>query len=145
MTRNRSYDRRTVLTSAVAVVAGLAGCGGSSDDDYQEGSGDGGGDDADTEEEGGGLELLEDELVVEETDYGSKEVYIRGVVKNNSDSIQDYVQVKARIYNADGQQLDSYMDNTTDLAGGAEWPFEIMVMEDPEEVDDYDISVSDSP
>ena len=132
--RRRQY---IALLGAVAV----AGCGGAGtdDDDYEDGGGTGNGNDDED-----ALELIEHELVVEDDDF-LEEVSIEGVVANNSDEQVDYVEVRARIYDEDDRQLDQYFTNTSDLGAGREWAFEIMVLEDAEDVADYDIAVSDSP
>ena len=88
-------------------------------------------------EQHAGLELLEHEVVEEEFSTS-----IEGVVANNSGERKDYVEVRARTYNADGQQLNSLMTNTTDLDDGVEWAFTIHVIE-TEDFDSYDIQVND--
>lgn len=166
-------ERREFLigaSTATLTSTLLAGCTGSSDDgeenDYEGSDGDdGGSEDGSSSEnesagEGGdvenevnpedvepgedlieynGLEILSHEFV--EDDYSAA---IEGAVANNSGDRQNYLEVSARVYNADGQQLDTYFTNTTDLDDGVEWAFEVMVL-DYEEVEDYDIRVSDSP
>lgn len=88
--------------------------------------------------ENAGLKILEHEYT--EDDYSG---YIEGIVENTTDETKSYVQVQARGYDADGNQLDSYIDNTTDLQGGGTWKFEVMVI-DHEEIEEYDIAVTDS-
>jgi hypothetical protein len=51
---------------------------------------------------------------------------------------------RARTYNADGQQLNNHLANTTDLDAGAEWAFSAHVTS-ADDGEDYDIQVSDSP
>ena len=91
----------------------------------------------------GDLEILEHELVIEEDEF-SDDIEVEGVIENTGDEQFDYVEVGVRIYNPDGHQLDRYMTNTQDLDGDQTWAFEIMVLEDAEDVDDYDIGVSGS-
>ena len=89
------------------------------------------------------LVIQEHELVIEEDDI-IEEVYVEGVVENTGDEPYDYVEVGARVYNEEGQQMDRYLTNTTDLDGGSAWAFEINILEDFEDIDDYDIGVSGS-
>lgn len=145
-------NRRTYLqtTAGVATLA-FAGCGDTgSDDDYQSGNG---GDATDTESGGGdtptatttaeateAIELLDHELVTEETDYGTTDVLVRGTLQNVSDEMVNYVEVNVRVLNDDGQQLGTYMTNTTDLAAGREWPFEVDLYDrEPGEIAEYEI------
>ncbi|MFU8869259.1 FxLYD domain-containing protein [Natronococcus sp.] len=91
----------------------------------------------------GDLEILEHELVIEEGEFGD-DITVEGVIENTGDEQFDYVEVGVRIYDPDGHQLDRYMTNTQDLDGDQTWAFDIMVLEDAEDVDDYDIGVSGS-
>lgn len=145
MTDRSKYDRRAFLTLTGAVVVGLAGCTGD-DQEFEEGNGDD--DDTDTatttEEETGELVLVEHDLVIEDEGEITEQVYIEGVVRNETGERVDYVEVEARLYNDDGQQINTAFTNTTDLDPGVEWAFEILVLEDAADVDSYDIAVSDS-
>lgn len=89
--------------------------------------------------ENAGLVIQEDKLV-EEDEFNT---YIEGIVENTTDEAKDYVEVQARVYDADGNQLDSYIDNTNNLQAGGTWAFEVMVL-DPEEMEEYDIAVTDT-
>ena len=84
-------------------------------------------------------------LVINEHEYTEDEFsgYVEGIVENTTDSVKDYVQVQVRAYDADGNQLDSYLDNTTDLQAGGTWAFEVMII-DYEDMEEYDIGVTDS-
>lgn len=47
---------------------------------------------------------------------------------------------------SDGAQLESGMDNTTELTGGREWKFDAAFLGDEASaVEDYEISTSTSP
>lgn len=145
-------ERRRFLAVAGATVGSmaLAGCGtddGADDSSSGDTGGDGGnGDDSSsgTTTDGGGggggkLEILEDEYYEEDFSAG-----VRGTVKNNSDSEISYVGVQAEFLDAEGTRVGEGLDNTTDLAGGQEWAFDAMATSDPEEIDSYNIEVSDS-
>ena len=84
------------------------------------------------------LELRDHELVVKD-DY--RGVVIEGIVANTSEERVEYVEVRARIYNTGGNQLDRYLDSTNDLAAGSTWSFDIIVLENPGDVGSYDIAV----
>lgn len=135
-------DRRKFMLSGGAVLTTtIAGCsGGSSDDDYESGSGDDGGNGDDGDEEL--AEITEHSFHEEQGDY-SDDVWVEGTVVNNDDDLLDYVEVSVRAFNEDGQQIDSFMTNTSDLAGGAEWPFEVEMgyAVDYGEVDEYEIAL----
>lgn len=140
-------QRRTLLALAgVSIPTALAGCTTSEDPEYETGTGDsddsdgdGGGDESPSDDD---ITIAEHDLVVEDDDY-VEEVTIEGIVENNSDEMVRYVEVTARVYDADGNQLDSYIDNTSDLDAGRSWSFEIMLLEESDEIDDYDIAVED--
>ncbi|SEH12919.1 hypothetical protein SAMN04487967_1028 [Natronorubrum sediminis] len=156
--------RKVIAMGGVGIGAALAGCTGSADDD--DGEYQGGGDDDDDNgneneddlpdeeevedrDEGedylefGDLSITEHDLVVEEDEF-LDEVYVEGVVENGDDDMFDYVEVSVRVYDADGHQLDRYMTNTQDLDPDQTWAFEVTIMEDAEDVDDFDIAVSGS-
>lgn len=88
---------------------------------------------------GGGLEITEHELTTD--DFSS---YIEGVVVNNTGSEQSYVELEAEVYNSDGQKIGTPFTNTQNLADGGEWAFELMLTSDSEEIDEYELSVTDS-
>lgn len=156
-------QRRTFLTGAsIAATTMLAGCTGggggassagdnnssgtSSEGDSSSSVGSGGsngsGNGSESESEsssGGGLEITEHELTTD--DFSS---YIEGVVVNNTGSEQSYVELEATVYNADEQQIGTPFTNTQNLADGGEWAFELMLTSDSEEIDDYELSVTDS-
>ena len=94
-----------------------------------------------------GEDVLENQgLVIEEHEYSEDEFSgsVEGIVENTTDEQKDYVEVRVRAYDADGNQLDNYLDNTTDLQAGGTWAFEVMIL-DYEDMEEYDIQVSDSP
>ena len=109
-------------------------------------SADGGEETQDITQRGAGEDVLENAgLVIQEHDYVEDDYsgYVEGIVENTTGETKSYVQVQVRGYDADGNQLDSYLDNTTDLQGGGTWKFEVPVF-DHEEIEEYDIAVTDS-
>ena len=87
------------------------------------------------------LALRDHELVVKD-DY--RGVVIEGTVENTGEERIEYVEVRARVYNTDGDQLGRYLDSTSDLAAGSTWSFDVIVLEDPGDVGSYDIAVAGS-
>jgi len=96
-------------------------------------------DDGPSEED---IELLEHDYVVDEGEF-TTDVYVEGRVANNADTMADYVEVTVRVYDSSGAQLESYIDNTSDLAANTDWVFEVNIFEDPDDIDDYDVAVED--
>lgn len=88
-----------------------------------------------------GLELLEHDFYAAEFEAG-----VEGVVVNETGGQLDYVEVTVVFYNAEGQRIDDSIANTTDLPDGEEWLFDVpLIGSEPEDVDDYDVAVADSP
>ena len=56
--------------------------------------------------------------------------YIVGTVKNNSSREYSYVQVEINLYDDEGNQVGSTMDNTNNLEPGGTWKFKAIVLED---------------
>jgi len=61
-------------------------------------------------------------------DYGTR--YISGIVRNNSDHSYGYVQITVPLYDADGNQVGSALDNINDLNPGGTWKFKAIVLEE---------------
>ncbi|MDQ2052884.1 FxLYD domain-containing protein [Natronolimnohabitans sp. A-GB9] len=140
--------RKFILGSGAVLTTTLAGCSGD-ESDYEEGNGGDNGNDENGGDNGDDAEPTEDdivitehEMIIEEGDF-MDDITVEGVVENNGEEMANYLEVTARVYDEDGNQLDSYIDNTNDLDAGGSWAFEIMVLEDAEDVDDYDIAVED--
>lgn len=119
----------------------------SADDGGDGGSEDGGVDPEEALEEEGvestrdGLEILEHEFYQEDFSAG-----VEGTVRNDTGEELSYVEVGVVFYNADGQRIDDSFTNTEDLGDGEEWVFDVMFLgNDPEQVDDYNIVVTDEP
>jgi len=97
--------------------------------------------DEDVESTRDGLEILEHEFYEDDFSGG-----VEGVVVNNTGEEIGYVEVGVVFYNEDGQRIDDSFTNTTDLGDGEEWVFDVLLIgADPEDVDDYNIAVTDSP
>ncbi len=65
------------------------------------------------------------------TEYSSKRLrgslYVVGAIRNISDRDYSYVQVEVNLYNAQGEQVGSTLDNVLNLAAGTVWRFEALV------------------
>ena len=154
----RSTRRRFLALAGAGVSTALAGCGGRADTAEYEAGGtvdlppkNGSNASAASaaaaraELEGDGyavplddLALRSHELVVED-DY--RGVVIRGTVANTGGERLELAEVRARVYDADGEPLGRYLDSTHDLAAGTTWSFGIIVLEEPSDVGSYDIAV----
>jgi hypothetical protein len=55
--------------------------------------------------------------------------YISGIVRNNSDHRYSYVQINVPLYDAEGNQVGSALDNINDLNPGGTWKFKAIVLE----------------
>lgn len=152
-------DRRHLLQTFGGMVAPIAVAGCSTDDEPDD-SDSGGVDDA-TDTEAGSTDEPADEDTETPTESGSDAVLelvshewyeedysagVQGEVKNVSDETLDYVAVEVAFYDADGAKLEDGLDNTKDLKPDTVWKFDAMYPDtDTEAVDDYEITVSDSP
>lgn len=72
------------------------------------------------------LELIDYDS--ERTRYGT--LYIVGSVKNNSGRSYRYVEVNINLYDDEGNQVGSTIDNVTNLAAGDTWRFRAVALED---------------
>ena len=70
----------------------------------------------------GGLTLVSDKKTTDE--YGT--IYIEGEIKNNSDKTYSYAQVTFNLYDEDGAQLGSAMDNINNLEPNGTWKYKAM-------------------
>lgn len=166
MTRS-APSRRSLLTAlgggAVAVLAGCTGDDGigiEGDPHYENGTVD----DVDGEERSPeavtaaeslaeqevteGVTSLDDltleahEFVLEDDYRGST---VQGVVEYTGDDRVDVAEVRVRVYNDDGDQIGRYLDTTGDLDGGTTWEFQVILLESPTDIADYDITVLGTP
>ncbi|WP_049929246.1 FxLYD domain-containing protein [Halopiger goleimassiliensis] len=88
------------------------------------------------------LSLVDHEFVVESGYLGST---IQGTVQNTgSDRIQ-IAEVRTRIYNESGNLIGRYFASTGDFEGGDAWEFQVVVLESPSDVAEYDITVLGTP
>ncbi|NUC73453.1 hypothetical protein HTZ84_14205 [Haloterrigena sp. SYSU A558-1] len=88
------------------------------------------------------LSLTDHEFVVEDGYLGST---VQGTVENTGDDRIQVVEVRTRIYNDAGNVIGRYLATTGDLEGGDIWEFQVVVLEAPSDVADYDIAVLGTP
>ena len=167
MSRSNSTSRRGLLASVGAGLAAAAGCtsGGSLDGEptYEDGNGleinDSNVSSRNASEMStaaslaeqqpsqsvtplDSLSLIDHQFVVESGYLGST---VQGTVENTgSDRIQ-IAEVRTRIYNDAGSVIGRYLATTGDLDGGESWEFQVVVLEAPSDVADYDITVLGTP
>ncbi len=63
------------------------------------------------------------------SDYDGFALYIEGVIKNNTDKDMSYVQVTFNLYDAEGNQIGTALDNINNLKAGGTWKFKAMGIE----------------
>ena len=142
--------RKFVLATGTALMSvSLAGCADDGEEPADEDTGEIEGDETEEdepeeesngeEEDTDGLEIVEHELVEEEFS-----VEVQGIVRNNGDDVESYVQVDVIFYDSDGTRIDNGISNTSDLAPDEDWAFSVLTTEDADDIDEYDISVTDS-
>jgi len=127
-------NRREFLTGVATVgTITIAGCAGDDEETTVEGEngGNGGGE---------GLVIEEHELV--EDDFS---VQIEGILLNDTGEEQSYIEIRSTVYDEDGVRIDDFFTNTTDVPDGERWRFEVAVLEDAEDVADYELEASTSP
>lgn len=86
------------------------------------------------------IEIAQHELVVDEG-Y-STDVYVEGSVVNNADQTAATVEITVRLYDSDGTQTGRYTDEVTSLAANAEKELFVDIFKDPDEFEEYEISVT---
>ena len=86
------------------------------------------------------IDIVQHELVV---DQGySTNVYVEGSVANNADQAAATIEVTVRLYGSDGTQTGRYTDEVTSLTANANTDFFVDVLKDPDEFEEYEISVT---
>lgn len=136
--------RRLFILTAVSSLVLTAGCTGD-DTEFEDGNGNGDGNgDPDVEEV---VDILEHEMLRENEGEISESVSVEGRAENTSDDRLSYVEIRVRFYDANGDLLDSGIDNINDFDSGQVWRFEVSYLgfgDDAAEVDSYDIGVGTS-
>lgn len=135
-------NRRKYL-AAVAGIGGVALAGCSEEEETTSASSDdNGGDNGGDNGNGGGNQglVIEDhELVQDEFT-----MQIEGTLLNDTGEEQSYIEGNATVYNEDDVRVDELFANTTELAQGERWAFEVLITADAEDVDRYELEASTS-
>ncbi|MFC6904758.1 FxLYD domain-containing protein [Halalkalicoccus tibetensis] len=149
--------RRDLLASTVAACT-LAGCVGNGDDEDEPEEPEDPDDSDDPEEpdeeepedpeEGERVEIVESELVREEAGTDGESVVVRGVVAPRDDVEEDvevnYVEVRAAFHDAEGETLDTIIEQVEIDPEVDQWGFEVSyphIGERAAEVEDYELEV----
>lgn len=88
------------------------------------------------------LALTDHKFVFEDNYLGST---VQGTVENDGSNRIELAEVRVRVYNDSGNQIAQYLDSTGDLAGGATWEFQVVLLKSPDAIADYDITVVGTP
>ena len=73
------------------------------------------------------LELIKGTLDFQQQEFGG---YVKGSIRNNTDETYKYVQVTIGLYDSQGNQVGSTLDNVNGLEPGKTWRFKALTMED---------------
>lgn len=88
------------------------------------------------------LSLASHEFVLED---GFRGPTVQGVLENTGDDRIDLAEVRVRVYNDDGDQLGRYLDTIGDFGGETTWEFQVIMLEPPSELAEYDITALGTP
>jgi hypothetical protein len=140
--------RRRALLSSVALVA-LAGCTSDEDDEPEEPEEESN-ETEDDPEVGESVEIVESELVREDVGTEEERVGVQGIVEVKPDADVSYVEVRAVFYDAEGEQLDTIIEQIDEVGRhgddpeGQRWEFEIVypyMGERAAEVESYELEI----
>jgi len=88
------------------------------------------------------LSLADHEFVFEDDYRGST---VQGTVENTGDDRIEFAEVRVRVYNDDGDQISRYLATTGDLDAQTSWEFQVVILEPPADLVDYDITAQGTP
>ena len=142
------YKKWWLWMIVVIAVVAVAGSGGSNTQEPV--SGTVGGDSAQTEtetktdtaepaktEKAPDLELVDNAVTEEKDDFS---LYLVGTVRNNRAKDYSYAQITFNLFDADGNQIGTAMDNINNLKSGGTWKFKAISMESPDAVASYELA-----
>lgn len=102
--------RRLLAAIAVAPAVTTAGCSGDSGEEILEPR----------------ARVVESELVRDHEGTDDESVAVVGVVERTGDREVTYLEVRVRFYDADGEQLDSTIEQVSDVTEGDRWEFRVV-------------------
>ena len=102
--------RRLLAAFAVAPALATAGCSDDSEDEILEPR----------------ALVVESELVREHEGTDEESVSVVGVIERTGDREVTYLEVRVRFYDADGEQLDSTIEQVSDVTEGDRWEFTVV-------------------
>lgn len=88
------------------------------------------------------LRIVDHEFALQD-DYRGPTV--QGTVENAGDDRIEVVEVRVRAYDDAGAHLGRYVDSTGDLEAGRNWSFQVVVLESPADLAEYEITVLGTP
>lgn len=124
--------RRLLATFSVAPALATAGCSDDQDRDILEPR----------------ARVVESELVREHEGTDEETVAVVGVIERIDDKEVTYLEVRVRFYDADGEQLDSTIEQVDDVTEGDRWEFRVVFPDVGEQaalVVDHDAEVIRNP
>lgn len=81
--------------------------------------------------------MLQGEVTVTEDALAT---YYEGVVVNNKDRAFSYAQITFTLYDADGNQLGTAIDNISDLKAHGTWKFKALALCDKDDIAEWELS-----
>lgn len=69
---------------------------------------------------------IEGEVKSSTDDFGY--LTLEGTIKNSTDKKASYVQVEFNVYDKDGNQIGTALDNINNLEAGGTWKFKVMAL-----------------
>lgn len=88
------------------------------------------------------LDLVDHEFAFEGGYAGST---VQGIAENTGDGRINAAEVRVRVYNDAGELLGLYLDSVSDLEGGSAWSFQVILLEAPADIADYEIAAVGIP
>jgi len=88
------------------------------------------------------LALVDHEFVLEDDFLGST---VQGTLTNTGTDRLHLVEVRVRVFGADGDHLGRYLATTGDLEPASAWAFEVILLESPDDIDGYEILALGAP
>lgn len=105
--------RRLLAAVAVATSVATAGCSDDSDDELLEPR----------------ARVVSSELVREHEGTEDESVAVEGVIERTSDEEITYLEVRVRFFDADGEPLDTTIEQVPDIDDGDRWEFAVVFPE----------------